>query len=356
MGSRSGRSLTVGVTGLAAAANPAPGVAVARSLRAAREFRGRLVGLTFDLRFTGSYSSYFDAVHLTPAPASGEAAYLAALQRIARSEKIDVLIPTLDPEALLCASGRRSLARMRVRTLLPSDSAIRRRAKTTLPELAPQTGFNVPRTLVVTSRAALDTALRQLPLPFFLKGSFADAKLVMTADHAYLEFDRLSARWGLPLLAQERVAGDELDVAVLYGGDGRLVGAVPMRKLGITNEGKAWAGVTLDAPDVVTLSDRLMRALGWAGAAELEIIRDRTSGALYLLEVNPRFPAWVYLATAAETNLPWAAVRIAAGEHVAPLPPPPPGVLFARMVEDHFSPVDSVEALAGPDGARRLRS
>ena len=356
MGSRSSRDVTVAVTGLAADGNPAPGIAVARSLRATRDFRGRLVGLTFDHRFTGAYTSYFDAVHLTPPPASGEGVYLTTLRRIARAEKVEVLIPTLDPEALLCAAGHRRLSRMRIRTLLPSDGSIRRRAKIALPALAPKAGFAVPRTLVVTSRATLESALRQLPLPFYLKGSFADARLIVTLDQAYLEFDRLSARWGLPLLAQERIIGDELNVAVLYDRDGRRVGAVPMRKLGVTSQGKGWAGVTLDAPDLIALADRLMQALEWVGAAELELIVDRTSGAVNLVEVNPRFPAWVYLATAADTNLPWAAVRLAMGERVTSLPPPPAGVLFTRTVEDHFGSFDRVTALAGPNGTKESRA
>jgi carbamoyl-phosphate synthase large subunit len=348
MGCRSSRNLTVAVTGLAADGNPAPGVAVARSLRATGDFRGRLIGLTFDHRFTG--------VHLTPPPTSGEGVYLTAVQRIARIEHLDVLIPTLDPEALLCASGHRTLSRMRLRTLLPGASAIRRRAKITLPALAPKAGFVSPRTLVVTSRATLDAALRQLALPFYLKGSFADAKLIVTTDQAHLEFDRFSARWGLPLLAQERIVGDELNVAVLYDRNGRRVGAVPMRKLGVTTQGKGWAGVTLDAPELIALADRLMRALQWVGAAELELILDRTSGAVNLVEVNPRFPAWVYLAAAADTNLPWAAVRLAAGERVTPLPPPPAGVLFTRTIEDHFGPFARVTALAGPNGAKESGS
>jgi carbamoyl-phosphate synthase large subunit len=354
MGSSPSRKATVAITGLAADANPAPGVAVARSLRAAPDFRGRLVGLTFDHRFTGAYSAYFDAVHLTPPPAAGERAYLAALQRITRAETIDVLIPTLDPEALLCAAGQRSLAQMGIRTLLPSDGGIRRRAKTSLPALAPGAGFAVPRTLVVASRAALEAALRQIPLPLYLKGSFTDARLVATADQASVEFDRLSARWGLPLLAQERILGDELNVLVLYDRQGRLVGAVPMRKLGVTSQGKGWAGVTLNAPGLVTLADRLMRALGWVGAAEIEIIRDRASGEFHLVEINPRFPAWTYLATAAGLNLPWAAVRVATGQRVAPFPSPPAGVLFTRMVEDHFGPFERVKALAGTNGHKEL--
>lgn len=329
---------------------------MARSLRASPRFRGRLVGLTFDHRFTGAYASYFDAVHLIPPPAAGERPFLRAIRDIARSAGIDVLVPTLDPEALLCAALSRSLARLGVKTLLPPEGAIRRCAKTALAAVARRAGFEVPRTLLVASRAALEAALRQLPLPFFLKGSFADSRLVVSAEHADLEFGRLSARWGLPLLAQERVAGDEVDVALLYDRGRRCVGAVPMRKLGLTAEGKAWAGVTIDAPDLVRQARRLLERLGWVGAAELELIRDPTSGVHRLIEVNPRFPAWIYLATACGANLPWALVRTALGERVTPFPASPPGTLFTRTTEDHFCPVARAEGLAAADAWRGQRA
>ena len=340
--------LVVAVTGLAAAENPAPGVAVARSLRAAPEFRGRVIGLTFDPRFTGVYTSHFDAVHVTPPPAHGAASFLDALRAIVRAEGVDVVVPTLDPEALLCAAARAPVARIGARMLLPREAAIRRRAKMLLPALARRVGFQAPRTKVVTSLATLEAATHELGLPFVLKGSFADSRLVTSAEEAGREFQRLATRWGFPLLAQERIAGDEFDLAVLYDRAGGRVGAVPMRKLGVTSQGKAWAGVTVEAPDFVRLADRLMHALGWVGAAEVEVIRERVGGALYLIEVNPRFPAWIYLTAAAGVNLPWALVRLAIGERVSPLPPAPPGVLFTRTIEDHFLPLARATALTAP--------
>ncbi len=354
MGSRSPARPVVAITGLAAGENPAPGVAVARSLRAVRGFRGRLIGVTFDLRATGAWTSHFDAVHVTPPPARGAAGFLDALREIVRAEAVDVIVPTLDPEALLCAAGRTALARLGARTLLPSDLAIRRCAKMLLPALARRVGFEAPRTMVVTSAATLENAVRELRMPLVLKGSFADSSVVTSAEEAPREFQRLAARWGFPLLAQERISGDELDLAVLYDRSRRRVGAVPMRKLGITGRGKAWAGVTIDAPDFVRLADGLMRALGWVGAAEVEVIRERPSGALHLIEVNPRFPAWIYLTAAAGVNLPWALVRLARGEAVPPLGPPSPGVLFTRTIEDHFVPnAHGLIASSAAAGTRR---
>jgi carbamoyl-phosphate synthase large subunit len=123
---------------------------------------------------------------------------------------------------------------------------------------------------------------------------------------------------------------------VLFNRRSDLVGAVPMRKLGITDRGKGWAGVTLRLPDVVDRSGALLRSIDWVGPAELEMIRDPASNRIYLIEINPRFPAWTYLTAAAGQNLPWVAVRLAMGHEVKRLHEAGPGLLFTRSVEDYF--------------------
>ncbi|MEZ5148228.1 MAG: hypothetical protein R2759_14490 [Bacteroidales bacterium] len=46
----------------------------------------------------------------------------------------------------------------------------------------------------------------------------------------------------------------------------------------------------------------------WRGGFELELIKD-FSNTFYLLEVNPRMPAWIYLSVGVEQNIPEALVR-----------------------------------------------
>jgi len=340
------RSLTVAITGLAASDNPGPGVALARCLRESPGFRGKLVGLSFDHRFTGLYAAgLFDEAFLIPAPAYGDRSFVQALADIRRKTPINVLLPALDPDVGLCAGTGRSLAALGIHTLVPSPAAIRRRAKSVLTPLAEAFGFAAPRTLTLLSQTAMTAALRDLPLPFFLKGSFADARLVSTAEQGYAEFERLVAQWGFPLLAQERVLGDEMNLTVLFNRKSELVGAVPMRKLGVTDRGKGWAGVTVRLPEIVERAGAMLRSIGWVGPAEVEMIRDPASNRFYLIEINPRFPAWTYLTAAAGQNLPRAAVELAMGVSLRPFREVRPGQLFVRSVEDTFRPFDQVAAL-----------
>jgi diaminopimelate decarboxylase len=73
----------------------------------------------------------------------------------------------------------------------------------------------------------------------------------------------------------------------------------------------------------------MIRDLNWTGGGELEMVRD-ADGKLWLLEMNPRFPAWVHGSTIAGTNLPALLVEGATG--VAAQRPQPGRGEFTRVV------------------------
>ncbi|HVG18748.1 MAG TPA: hypothetical protein VNI02_06815, partial [Blastocatellia bacterium] len=80
-----------------------------------------------------------------------------------------------------------------------------------------------------------------------------------------------------------------------------------------TEEGKAWAGDVTDVGEEFAAPLRKMvRDLNWTGGAELEMVRE-TEGQFWLLECNPRFPAWIHGATIAGRNLPALMVEGATG-------------------------------------------
>jgi carbamoyl-phosphate synthase large subunit len=125
------------------------------------------------------------------------------------------------------------------------------------------------------------------------------------------------------------VAGQELNVAGLADGRGHCLSAVAMRKLTITDKGKAWAGITIEDESLTTLTHRFAQASQWRGAFELELLRT-PAGELFILEINPRFPAWIYLTAAAGHNQPAALLRLALREAVEPFGEVAVGKMFVR--------------------------
>jgi carbamoyl-phosphate synthase large subunit len=88
-----------------------------------------------------------------------------------------------------------------------------------------------------------------------------------------------------------------------------------------------------------------MRQTRWRGPCELEMIRNE-KGNLYLIEMNPRFPAWIYLACGAGQNHPEALVHMALGRDIQPLPNYQPGKLFIRYSWDMIVDMKSFEQVS----------
>jgi carbamoyl-phosphate synthase large subunit len=338
------RSHTIAVTGMNATDNPAPGVGVIRSLRASGQ-DDRIVGLAYDALDPGLYApDLVGEAFLLPYPSSSVEAFLMRLEHVHRETGLDVVIPTLDSELPSFIGLERRLASMGVATLLPTREQLDLRSKANLVPLGRRADIDVPGTVVVTSVHELARVHERIAYPFLVKGVFYGATMVTCLDEALAAFHKVAAQWGLPVIVQAAVYGEELNVIGVGDGNGGLWGAVPMKKLLLTDKGKGWAGVTIADPDLIAVAERFTKATKWRGPFEVEVIRDG-AGRYQLLEINPRFPAWVHLATAAGINLPRAVVELALGGNPKPQRDYQVGTMFVRISLDQIATVADLERI-----------
>jgi len=202
--------LHVAVTGLNATDNPGPGVSVLRSLRLEPDFHGELIGLAYDTLDPGIYCRELGLLgsFLLPYPSQGAEAVLARLRQVHEDVRIDVLIPTLDAELPCLIALEDDLARLGIRTFLPSRRQFDLRAKTRLMELGREAGIEVPRGRVLADVAELYGIHEDLSWPLVVKGVFYGATVCRTVDEAVAAFHAHVATWGWPVIVQEFHAGD----------------------------------------------------------------------------------------------------------------------------------------------------
>jgi len=93
------------------------------------------------------------------------------------------------------------------------------------------------------------------------------------------------------------------------------------------------------------ISRKIIEALEWRRGAEFEFVKKEEDGEFYLLEINPRFPAWVYLAVGAGQNLPYAALQLALGEKVKPFTSYEIGKIFIRYSWDLIVDIKKFEEI-----------
>ncbi|MEJ2006480.1 MAG: ATP-grasp domain-containing protein [Cyclobacteriaceae bacterium] len=293
---------TVAVTGLNAIDSPGSGVGVIRSLRDAEDFKVRIIGLVYESLEPGVYmEGIADRCYMIPYPSAGREALLA--------DKFEML------------------------------------DKMHLHEFGAAHDFDVPKTRFISSKAQAEDIEDDFEYPLVVKGKFYEAYIAHNRGQVLSYFDKLNAKWGLPVIIQEFVKGTEIDIAGLGDGKGKLMGAVPMRKLYITDKGKAWSGIVIDDPELLRLTRRFVRESRWTGGFELEIMRTKDNRN-FIMEVNPRFPAWIYTTAAAGQNLPAALVRLVMGLEAKPYKSYRTGTMFVRYAWDNITHISEFEKIS----------
>jgi carbamoyl-phosphate synthase large subunit len=325
---------TIAVSGLHRGDNPQPGPAVIRSIRR-RYPAAKIVGLSYDPMESGLFSSGLDgidAAFLMPFPGAGTQALIGRLDEICQTHPIGVIIPCLDAEIPNYLKIAAELRLRNIKITLPTPQSFERRCKDRLTQLGVDAAVMVPRTIVAPDLAAAYLAGSQIGYPLFLKGRLYDARRVASPAELAAAFHNVTAVWGGPVMVQEPIEGDEYDVVGVGDGSGGVVGSCAIRKMMLTNAGKAFSGVVVSDPILDVNVSRIVTALRWNGPFELEFVKGRRG--YHLIEMNPRFPAWVDFPSQIGCNLPAVHVERATMRSHTPVGPCEAGRMFVRHCVD----------------------
>ena len=275
------KQLVVAVSGMSAVDSPAPGVPVLRSLKES-SLNLKLIGFGYGALEPGNFmTELLSNSYLLPYPSSGANALLDRIRYIHSIEKIDVIVPTLDSELDNYIQISDELKSMGIKMFLPEKKELHTRDKTYLKESLSDTDVNLPDTYTAQEVSAIRQICEKLEYPVFVKGVFYEAYLARNYEEAVGLFYSMSAKWGVPVIFQKSIVGEECNVCALAK-DGNMIGAVVMEKLFLTDKGKAWAGVTINNPDVLELSKKILKHIHWNSSRELEFIVENKTNKLYL--------------------------------------------------------------------------
>jgi carbamoyl-phosphate synthase large subunit len=328
------RKITLAVTGLNNTDNPGPGVPVIRGIKESEDFDARVIGLVYENLEPGIYmEGLCDRIFQIPYPSSGSEELIERIEDIHRQENIDVLVPNFDAELFAFMKNEKRLKDQGIHMFLPTLDQFREREKHRLPEFGKKYNVKVPHSINLGDLGQITEMEEKFEYPVMIKGQFYDAYQTHNKEQVKQAFMKISSKWGLPVIAQEFVFGTEVNVVALGDGQGNTIAAVPMRKQYITDKGKAWGGITLSDEKMMELTKSLISKIKWRGGMELELIKTG-GGEYYLVEINPRIPAWVYLAVGAGQNIPEALVKLALGMEVKPMTSYKIGKMFVRYSYD----------------------
>lgn len=341
------KNITVAVTGLNNIDSPGPGIPVIRALKESTQYNVRIIGLSYETLEPGIYMhDLVDKSYQIPMPSAGTTVLLDRLKYINDKEDIDVIIPNFDAELHNFIKLKDILkTELNIETFLPTLEQFESRHKSVLYEFGEKNEVKVPYAKMIFSAQEIQQLKDEFTYPLVVKGKYYDASIAATPEQAVNYFYKISAKWGLPIIVQEFISGNEVNVTAIGDGNGKCIGAVPMRKLYITDKGKAWAGVSLDDEELIKITNRVIGNSKWRGGCELEFIKTNDNK-YYLLEMNPRFPAWVYLSVGCGQNHPEALVKMALGEKTEPFKTFETGKLFIRYSFDQIVNLSEFEKIS----------
>ncbi len=272
---------TVLVTG---AGGPA-GVAVIRAI----------VGLTTVVAADADPSAA--GLHLTPlsgvVPAGDDPDFVPAIVELGVRNGAAALISTVAEEIVALHEHTQLLARAGIATWLPPAGTVTDCVdKWRFAERTSQAGVPVPKTAL--------GAVGDVPGPWVVKPRFGrgsrDVYLVETEQDAAWALGRVHEP-----LVQTRLTGREFTVDTLSGRDGQLLAAVPRWRVE-TKAGVSTKGVTFASERLRDVIDHLLATMGMSGPANVQGFFDHT-GAISIIEVNPRFSGGLPLSLAAGAEL-----------------------------------------------------
>jgi diaminopimelate decarboxylase len=296
------------ISGLYSGTNPQPGVGIARSLRIAYP-KAKLIGVEYSNRCSGIHWRDFDEILLQrPWEELNLDAHADEIKKVL--DDGGLWISSIDLEIMWFAKvfpcGHPNL-------LTPPMEAL---AKVGKPAIPAHEGLPVKIPTFVTTDISdwdLHAFCRQHDWKVWLKGPYYEAARTQN----WVEFEEkrniLSSAWATEkLFLQAHVSGYEESIT-LSAYRGELLDCVRMRKRDLTELSKTWAGDVSEVEDelVETLRE-IVRRINWTGGAELEMVRD-AENQLWILEWNPRFPAWIHGATITGRNIPASLVEGATG-------------------------------------------
>jgi len=250
--------LTIAVTGLNNTDNPGPGVPVIRSIKVSADFAFRIIGLVYETLEPGIYmEGLCDYIFQIPFLSTGSDELIHRIKEIHHQDPIAVLIPNFYAELFSFMKNEARLLKSGIHTFLPTIQQFVERDKDKLPEYGEKYGVKVPASLNLVSQNQISEIKDKFEYPVMVKGKFYDAYMAYNPEQVKQAFNKISSKWGLPVIIQEFIRGTEVNVIALGDGQGNTIAAVPMRKQYITDKGKAWGGITLSDDKMLELTRML---------------------------------------------------------------------------------------------------
>jgi carbamoyl-phosphate synthase large subunit len=182
-------------------------------------------------------------------------------------------------------------------------------------EVLSQAGVQVPSTFIDLApvHAGLSDGSLRFPLIVKPRRGFGAADVFIARNRMQLD-----AFFGYApgMLIQTFIDGDSYDIEALADLDGRVLHVVAWQRLR-SRAGETEHALTVEAPDLIELGQRLAECVGLVGPMDVDLIRG-PGGGVWVIEINLRFGGGYPVSHLAGADFPGLIVEMLRGTHPEP--------------------------------------
>ncbi len=243
-------------------------------------------------------------------PLSSDAEFLPELLGICESERIKLVVPTIDDELPLFGREQAQFTNLGIVVAASSESTA------LLCEDKFATCTHLAARGVPAARTWLPAGLTsEVPLPLFIKPRIGRGAVGAFPIRTPRELDFFRDYVPDPVI-QEYLDGPEFTIDVLCDFMGRPLSIVPRERV-VIRAGVIDRGRTVKDPRLIELAKAACAAIPFAGPLNIQCRMNRDQPVIF--EINPRFSGGIPLTIQAGADFPRLLIKLAAGQRVEPI-------------------------------------
>lgn len=275
---------------------------------------------------SGYASRYLDKKILCPDIALQTERYYAFFEKHICEHQYDIIIPMGDESAAFLSKNKPMIEqKFAIRCAIP-DYAIFDVAndKQKLMELCECHNIIHPRTREITEND-IQSAADYVGFPAMVKPNIsAGAKGIIKVENMtelQEKYPVIAKRYGKCTLQQYVEQPDYYYNVMMYRSQrGDIVGStvIKIRRYFPLKGGSSCYAETVENPFIMRQCEVVLQKLAWVGFADFDILEDKNSGELKIIEINPRVPSSLQAAFAAGVNFAEIIIKDTLGESLLP--------------------------------------
>jgi len=260
-------------------------------------------------------------------PTIDDEAFFSSLEKIIRTENVNVFIPCLDPFLIPVARNRAFFEKLGVKVMIsPAESLVLSRDKWKT-YIGLKDKIPMPESWINPDEIPDDR------YPLFIKPRDGSGSInaYRVDSKEELSFYMKKHR---NMIVQEYLPGREFTVDCLTDENGKLLISSPRERIK-TKAGICTISRTVEYPELDEIASRIVDEVAITGPFFFQAKEDR-EGNPKVTELNIRLAGTMSLSTAAGVNIPLLAIKILLGEKIQTKPRPKRGVYLMRFWNEIF--------------------